>query len=89
MIEIGAKTAFLRLCTKNKQNLRQGAQMGACRRYVVDSLDICCPSKAAEVGAHCYCFYSCSRTSHGGCRPIWLRIDSKAIAAAIFSMLSS
>jgi hypothetical protein len=51
MIEIGAKTEFLRLCTKNKQNLRQGAQMGACRRYVVDALDICCPSKAAEVGA--------------------------------------
>ena len=29
MIEIGSKTAFLRLCTKNKQNLRQGVQMGA------------------------------------------------------------
>jgi hypothetical protein len=33
MVEIGAKTEFLHLCTKNKQKLRQGVQTGAYKRY--------------------------------------------------------
>jgi hypothetical protein len=32
MIEIGAKTVFLHLCTKNKQNMGQDVQMGASKR---------------------------------------------------------